>query len=212
VGGYATSTALAAAITVTGPPEAHSEFSQISVVGELNSQDPVFGYNLYNGIQWEAAPFPPGQPYATGSFDVHDCKFDTVASWAPPFWISNGVVRLINNDAKGVIYGLDIYDIEDSTLILSNNHVQGSAAAYVGEGGLLASSLVVITGNQFQMPQGLLIDGVFSGGTRCFISGNWIEPPTAGITLTSTTSNCVVVGNHGATVVDNGTGNHVGKR
>jgi len=52
-----------------------------------------------------------------------------------------------------------------------------------------------------------VIDGVFSSGTRCFITGNWIDPPAAGITLASTTSNCLVAGNHGATVTDNGTVN-----
>ncbi len=41
------------------------------------------------------------------------------------------------------------------------------------------------------------------------IADNRIDPPSAGITLGSGTSHCLVVHNHGATVVDDGTGNHV---
>ncbi len=66
-----------------------------------------------------------------------------------------------------------------------------------------------VSWGRFAAQQGVLVDGIFSGGTRCVIVGNWIDPPSAGITLGPATSNCLVVNNHGATVVDNGTGNHV---
>ena len=51
--------------------------------------------------------------------------------------------------------------------------------------------------------------GVADGGSACVITDNWIDPPSAGITLGSATSHCLVAHNHGATIVDDGTGNHV---
>jgi hypothetical protein len=208
VPGFGTVSALATAVTVTGT-EAHAEVSHVAFEGAA-SQDPLFGYNLYNGVYFEKAPL--NGPPLTGSFHVHDCQFKTMASWAPIYLVADSVVRVTDNDVEDVALALDILDVTRSTVTYSQNRVRGALIAEVGEGGPFDSSLLILSGNRFAAQQGLLIDGIFAGGTHCLIVGNWIDPPSAGITLASTTSNCLVVGNHGATVVDNGTGNHIGRQ
>ncbi len=200
---------LAVAVSVTGK-EAHAELSHVAFEGETDSQDPLFGYNLYNGVYFQSAPFDG--PPATGSFFVHGCTFKTMGSWAPLYNVAEAIVRVTDNDVDEVILALDIFNVTRSTVIYGQNRVRSAVLAEVGEGGPLDASLLILSANRFAAQQGVLVDGTFSGGTRCAIVGNWIDPPTAGITLGPATSNCLVVGNHGATVVDNGTGNHVAGR
>jgi hypothetical protein len=132
-----------------------------------------------------------------------------MASWAPIASVADAMVHVTDNDAVDVFAALDIFGVARSTVVYSANRVQSALMALVGEGGPLDGSLVIVAANRFQAQQGLVVDGMFSGGTRCAIVGNWIDPPTAGITLGPGTSNCLVANNHGATVVDLGIGNHV---
>jgi hypothetical protein len=192
---------LAVAVSVMGQ-EAHAEFSHVAFEGEANSQDPS-GYNLWNGVYFQNINGPP----ATGSFHVHDCEFKSMASWAPLYIVADAMVRVADNDIDDVFYAIDIFNVARSTVIYSQNRVRTAVLADVS--GSLDSSLLILSANRFAAQLGVLVEGTFSGGTRCVIVGNWIDPPSAGITLGPATSNCLVVNNHGATVVDNGTGNHV---
>jgi hypothetical protein len=198
---------LAAAVDVTGK-EVHAELSHVAFEGETDSQDPLFGFNLYNGVYFESDT-PDGVRPVTGSFHVHGCRFKTMGSWAPIANVADAVVRVSDNDAEDLFLAVDILNVTRSTVMYSQNRVRSAVLAEVGEGGPLDSSLLILNANRFAAQQGVLVDGIFSGGTRCVIVGNWIDPPSAGITLGPATSNCLVANNHGATVVDNGTGNHV---
>jgi hypothetical protein len=197
---------LAVAVSVMGQ-EAHAEFSHVAFEGEANSQDPS-GYNLWNGVYFQNINGPP----ATGSFHVHDCEFRSMASWAPLYIVADAMVRVTDNDVDDVFFAMDIFDVARSTVMYGQNRVRNAVLAEVGEFGPLDSSLVILSANHLAAQQGVLVDGIFSGGTLCVIVGNWIDPPSAGITLGPATSNCLVAGNHGATVVDNGTGNFVGRQ
>jgi hypothetical protein len=202
----ATIDSMAAAVSVTGQG-VRAEVHHVAFEGEANPLDPLFGYNLYNGVFFEALPFDG--PPATGRFSVHACRFQSMASWAPLYRVADAVVQVTGNDAADVFFALDVLDVARSTVLYGANRVQRAQIAQVGEGGAIDGSLVVLTGNRFEAAQGLLIDGPLTGGTHCLVAGNWIDPPAAGITLGPATSNCLVAGNHGATVVDQGAGNHV---
>jgi hypothetical protein len=204
---FGTVDALATAVTVTGT-EAHAELSHVAFEGETDSQDPLIGYNLYNGVYFQSDT-PDGARPATGSFYVHGCRFKTMASWAPIANVADAIVRVSDNDAEDLFLAVDILNVTRSTVMYGQNRVRGAVLAEIGEGGPLDSSLLILSANRFAAQQGVVVDGIFSGGTRCVIVGNWIDPPSAGITLGPATSNCLVANNHGATVVDNGTGNLV---
>lgn len=201
---------LGGVVMVTGR-EVHARLGDIAFEGEPNPQDPIFGYNLYNTVvfQPDCCPSAPVLNITTGSLFLHDCTFKSSASWTYLNSVTDAVVSLIGNHAEDVVFAIDIGPATRSTLVYAHNQVRSAQIAEVGEGGTLDASMVSLIANRLEAQQGVLVDGVFAGGTRCLIADNWIDPPSAGITLGPATSNCLVAGNHGATVVDQGSGNHV---
>lgn len=197
---------LAGVVMVTN--DVHARLSEVTFEGEANPQDPFFGYNLYHAVA-----FQPDTPLlttiATGSLFVHGCSFRSSASWTLIDTVTDANVSLIDNHADDVLYAIEIGPATRSTVVYTNNLVRNAQIAEIGFGGTLDTSTVFLIANRLEVQQGVLVDGVFSGGTRCAIVGNWIDPPSAGITLGPATSNCLVANNHGATVLDQGTGNHV---
>lgn len=197
---------LAAVVVVTGQ-DVRAELGRVAFEGEATAVDPLYGFNLYNGVYFEPVRFDG--PPVTGSFTVHACRFRSMAAWAPIYNAADAFALIADNEAEDLFLALDVFVATRSTVIFANNRVRGAVVAAIGEGAPLDASVVIVAGNRIEAQQGLLVDGVFSGGTRCFVTGNWIDPPSAGITLGPATSHCLVAGNHGATVVDQGTGNHV---
>jgi hypothetical protein len=203
--------ALAGGAVVQGHTDA--EFARVKVVGQPAPDDP-FGFNLYNGIFFEG----PTATRASGSFRVHDCVFRDMASWAPVGFVEDTRAEFADNDVSGVGWGGDYADLTRSSLMVTRNRIRASGPAkvydYEGLGNTFDASTFVFLANDMVLgasPDGTSLDitAAFTGGTRCGVLLNHISAPAPAIHLGPDTSHCVVAGNFGATVQDEGSGNIV---
>jgi hypothetical protein len=213
---------LAGPFTILGAPsgsgyrEANAAFYRVKLTGEL-SNDPLFGYNIYNGIFYQGFVGPDLQPLK-GRFTVRNSVFDTVASPTPVVNLQDSLVSLSGNTLNNVAPasgGGEVVDLKHTIYEFSNNHVTGSAGVLMYDDCLgsesncgMQGSELIIRNNKFQSTDGVLIDASFSGGTTALVLGNdFGDVSSLAVRLGPDTSKCLVVLTAPATVEDLGTGN-----
>jgi hypothetical protein len=196
---------LAGGAVVQGQVDA--EFERVKVVGQRTSDDAFAGYNLYNGIYFEG----PTTPRASGSFRVHDCVFRGMASWAEVGFVEDSRIELTGNDARDMLFGGDWADMTRSTMLVTRNVIRADMGVNVYEfpGGALDASKFSLIANDLALGGPIDVAATFTNGTTCSILANRIVAPEPAIHLGPATSHCLVAGNHGATVLDEGQGNRV---
>jgi len=203
--------ALVAEVAVTGL-DVHAEFSHVTFEAERSPTDPFYGYDSYSSVLFTGFPWGPTPAPGTGSLLLHHCSFRTTAAGPALMVAADSHFLVADNDYDDVFDVLGITGLQRSTALYSGNRARnslyGTAVDFSPTLGF-ESSLLIVDGNRFQVSNGLGVLTTFSGGSACVITDNWIDPPSAGITLGNGTSHCLVAHNHGATVVDDGTGNHI---
>jgi len=212
---------LAAPFVILGSPtgngyrQANAAFYRVKVTGQL-SNDPIYGYNLYNGVFAEGFVGPELQPLK-GRFSVRNSIFDTVGSPSPVENLQDSLVSLSGNTLNNVVIGGEVVDLKHTVYEFSNNAVTGSTGVQMYDSCLGAQwncgmdgSELIISNNQFQSTDGVLIDASFSGGTTALVLGNdFSQVSDLAVRLGSNTSNSLVVLTAPATIEDLGTGNVV---
>jgi hypothetical protein len=209
--GYGTVYSMVMGIAVVGD-HAEAAFERVT-------EDPVFGYNVGNGIYFEGLVTWPDPPPISGSLSVRGCTIRGVASGTPLYNVRHGRVEIVGNRLTGGSYGGDIADLEDVDLIIAGNDIDASQsglliyefclspAAVCG----LPGSRLLVAGNRIAAPDGVMVIGQFDARTRCAILGNAIGYDAAGgghaVVLGPETHECLVV-EHGD-VLDQGAGNVV---
>ena len=196
--------ALGVAINVFGKVDA--QFQQIHISGERDPVDPLFKYNLYNGIYFQKPAVTP----ASGSFAVHDSRFVSMGSWVPLFITEDATVRVTGNDVEDVFLAFDIFSLQRTGALYAHNRVRDAMLTSIV--GPLDASWLGLIGNNIESGAGIAIMMDFTNGASCSILGNRLSVPDPAILLGPGTSHCLVAGNHGASVVDQGTNNLVIRR
>lgn len=213
---------LAGPFTILGAPTgrgyrtANAAFYRVKLTGEMSS-DPLFGYNVYNGIFYQGFVGPELQPLK-GRFSVRNSVFDTVASPSPVVNLRDSWVSLSGNTLRnvaGASGGGEVVDLKNTFYEFSHNQVSGSAGVLMYDDclgaeancGMDGTELIIIN-NQFRTSDGVLIDASFSGGTTGLVLGNdFTDISGVAVRLGPDTSKCFVVLTDPATVEDLGTGN-----
>ena len=198
-----------------GYHEANAAFHRVRLTGEVTN-DPLFGYNIYNAILPQGFAGPELQPLK-GRFSVFDSVFENLASATPFLNLQDSWVSISGNMLNNVYVGGEVVDVKNSRYEFSQNQVTGSSgvAAYddcLGSNancGIEGSELM-IRGNAITAGDGVLIDATFSGGTKALVLGNDFTGVTGtAVRLGSETSKCLVVLTAPAPVDNLGTDNRV---
>ena len=205
--------------TDRGYRKANAAFYRVKLTGEL-SNDPLYGYNVYNGIFYEGFAGPDLQPLK-GRFSVRNSEFDTVASPAPVFNLRNSWVSISGNTIRNVAtaagVGGEVIDLKNTVYEFANNQVTGSTGVLMYDNCLgsesncgMQGSEFIVWNNRFRSTDGVLIDASFSEGTSALVLGNnFNEVSDLAVRLGPETSRCLVILSAPATVEDLGTGNVV---
>lgn len=201
--------------TGSGYRLANAAFYHVKVAGQT-SEDPLSGYNLYNGIFAEGFVGPELQPLR-GRFSVRESLFDTVASVAPVFNLRNSWVSISGNTLNNVLLGGEVVDLKNTLYDFADNKVTSSVGVQMYDNCLgsesncgMQGSELIVTNNQFRSSDGVLVDASFLEGTTCLVLGNdFQEVAGLAVRLGPATSKCLVVLTAPATVEDLGTGNLV---
>jgi len=196
--------AVAIAAFVLGKVDAR--FLRVAVSGQRDTTDLIFGYNLYNGIYFQSAATT-----ASGTFMVHDSKFARLGSWVPLFGTADATVRVSANDVQDAVAAFDFGPLLRTDALYSDNRIRGSVfTSFVSD---LDASSFALVGNNVRSENGIDVEMAFKHAASCSIVGNVLAVANdPAIHLGPGTSHCLVAGNHGATVVDEGTNNFVVRR
>jgi len=193
---------LAVVAQVFGRVDAH--FVRVRITGERAPDDPIYGYNLYNGIVFQG----PAVTGASGSVIVDDSSFRTVASWAPLSGVQHGKFIATGNDIEDVFLAFDVSLLQDTRVLYGGNRIRDALlTSFVGT--FDASAIGLVANEVESSAGGIAVTMDFSNGAACSIVGNKLAVPAPAILLGPGTSHCLVAGNHAATVVDQGTNNLV---
>jgi hypothetical protein len=201
--------------TGRGYRKANAAFYRVKLTGEL-SADPLYGYNVYNGIFIQGFVGPALQPLR-GSFSINESVFDTVASPVPTFNLRNSRVNISGNVLNNVAAGGEVIDLKDTLYAYAHNQATGSTGVLMYDNCLgsesncgMHGSELIVRNNQFQSTDGVLIDASFSGTTSAHVLGNDFTGVSGlGVRLGPATSHCLVVLTAPTTVEDLGTDNVV---
>ena len=184
--------------------EVDARFVRVRVTGERAPEDPVFGFNLYNGIVFQGPAVTP----ASGKMSVEDCSFQTVGSWAPIADVQHGTFTATGNDSDDLFFAFDVGPLQDTRALYAGNRVRHALVSEVF-GTLDRSSLSLVANDVESSAEGIQVTMDFTNGASCSIVGNKLATPDPAILLGPGTSHCLVAGNHGASVIDQGTNNLV---
>ncbi len=208
--------AMCIAFAVCGPPRTNATFSRVCIEGEPDPAEPVFGYNLWNGIYFEGfigeMPFPP----ISGSIVVRDSEFRHMVSGTPISNLSDASVLITRNRFEDVLFGMDGGGLLNSSFEFSFNRVDGAFGINLYDVGYFAeadssqvtSSKLLIRNNVFKGQYGVYLDTTFVGENECRVVANDFRDVTeAGVYLGSGTSDCLVKHNTPTSIVDLGTDN-----
>jgi hypothetical protein len=203
--------------TIPGFPELHSlaviaavfgqvdaQFVRVRMIGERAPDDPVFGYNTYNGIVFQGPAVTP----ASGTLIIDDSSFRTVGSWAPIYGVQQGRLTATGNEVEDVFFAFDIFTLTNTRVLYAGNVIRDALVTSI-IGTLDASSIGLVANEVESSASGIAMTMVFTNGATCSIVGNKLSGPDPDILLGPGTTHCLVAGNHGATVVDQGTSNIV---
>jgi hypothetical protein len=194
-----------------------ARFVRVRITGE-RSDDPVFGYNLYNGIIFQGIDSASGNDKltsASGSVAIENCSFHTMGSWAPLAGVKHGTLTATGNDVDDVFFAFDVASLQNTRVLYAGNRIlplppDNRGALVTSFVGPLDGGSISLVANEVECSeQGVAVTMDFSNGARCSIVGNKVTAPDPAILLGPGTSHCLVAGNHGATVLDQGTNNIV---
>jgi hypothetical protein len=212
---------LAGPFVVLGSPTGHgyrkanATFHHVKLTGEL-SNDPLYGYNVYNGIFIQGFVGPDLEPLR-GRFSIRESRFETVGSAAPMFNLQNSWVNISGNTLNNVALGGEAIDLTNTLYDYDHNNVTGSTGVQMYDNCLgsesncgMHGSELIVTNNQFRSNDGVLIDATFTAGSSALLLGNDFKDVIGlAVKLGPNTSKCLVVLTAPATVEDLGTGNIV---
>jgi hypothetical protein len=175
--------------TGSGYRKANAAFYRVKVTGEP-SNDPLYGYNSYNGLFCEGFVGPDLQPL-TGRFAVRESVFDAVASAAPVFNLVNLWVGISGNTMRNVVLGGEVVDLKNTMYEFSDNKVTASTGVQMYDNCLgsesncgMQGSELVVRNSAFETTDGVLIDASFSDRTTALVLGNdFSEVVTLGVRL-----------------------------
>jgi hypothetical protein len=198
-----------------GYREANAAFYRIKLTGEL-SNDPLIGYNVYNGIFAEGFVGPNLVPLK-GTFSISDSVFDTVASPLPVENLLDSRVSISGNTFSNVAFGGEVVDLKNTIYEFAQNQLSGSIGVQIYNNCLGAGSNcgfdgsdLVVKNNVFRSTYGVFVDGTFANGTKALVLGNnFAHVSDLAVSLGPETSQCTVVGTGGGAIVDLGTGNSI---
>lgn len=212
---------LGASFAILGSPtgrgyrQANAAFHRVRLTGEV-SNDPLYGYNNYNGAIFEGWGGPDLEPLK-GRFSVHDSVLDNVASATPVDNLKESLVSISGNTMRNVALGAEVVDLNNTIYVFSHNRITGTAGVMMYDSCFGASSNcgmngseLMIRNNVIQTADGILIDAGFSGGTTALVLGNNLTGVSGtAVRLGPETSKCLVFLTSPATVEDLGTDNVV---
>lgn len=206
-------TAFLAQIAITGQ-NVRAEFTHLTFEAAPDPADPFYGFSSYSSVLFAGFPWGPEfpMPAVSGDVRIRECHFKSTAEGLAPFNVTDSHLTVVDNQYDDVFTVVDPAGVRRSTVLYSGNRARNAVQAILFDlapGVGFDSSLLIVHHNDYQVSTGLLIDTTFTGASACVITDNRIDPESAGITLGTGTSRCLVAHNHGATVTDNGTGNHV---
>lgn len=199
--------------TGRGYRHADAAFNNIKITGQATS-DPLYGYNIYNGIFYEGFVGPELQPLK-GRFTVVNSVFDSVASPAPVSNLVDSWVSISGNTLNNVYYGSDLEDLKHTFYEFAHNKVTGVVGLQMYDNcfgsesicGMQGSTLIV-KNNRFRGTFGVLIDATFGNQNSAFVAGNnFKDVSDLAVRLGPNTSRCLVIGAGHGTAQDLGTGN-----
>jgi len=201
--------------TDNGYRKANASFQRVAVKGEL-SDDPLYGYNTYNGIFYEGFVGPELLPIK-GTFKVTDSAFQTVGSSTPVDNLVDSRVSLTGNKLSDVVVGGEILDLKNTVYEFAHNQVTGYYGIDLYDNCIgsesncgTSASYLSITNNIFRGTEGVWLDATFAKGTAALVLGNNFSLVNdIAVYLGERTSHCLVVGVDDGTVVDKGTDNFV---
>jgi len=196
-----------------GYRRANAAFYRVKLTGE-QTNDPLYGYNVYNAIFIEGFVGPALQPLA-GRFTISESVFDTVASAAPVFNLQNSWVSFSRNTLRNVVEGGDVIDVGNTVYDFAHNQGTSSVGVLMYDNCLgsdsncgIQGSELIIRNNKFQSTDGVLMDASLSGGTTGLVIGNdFTDVSGLAVRLGPDTSKVLVVLTDPATVEDLGSGN-----
>jgi Right handed beta helix region len=201
---------------LAGPPKTNATFSRVSIEGERDPSETVYGYNLWNGVFFDGCigvlPFPP----VSGSFVVRDSVFRHLGSGTPICNVSDASILITRNRFEDMFLGMDGGGLLHSRYEFSFNTVEGLFGIDLYDVGYWAeadssqvtSSKLLIRNNIFKGLYGVYLDTTFAGENECLVvSNNFRDVTNAGVYLGPATSDCVVKHNTPTTIVDLGTDN-----
>ncbi len=200
---------LSGAVLIMGD-QANARVEDVLVEG-VPLPDSMFGYNLLNGIVYEAYYGPPTG--ISGSFTVKDSLFRHVTSGTPVAIPHGAYIQITRNTYEDTFYSMDLADPYNIHFEFSHNKVNAVIGldlyiAYLPEQEDVGSSYL-FKDNEFRGTYGPLIEQNFGAGITCLLIGNNVQNVTdLGIYLGPATKGCTVIGGSNATnVLDLGTDN-----
>ena len=216
--------ALAHAIVIVGE-RADVRVSGVSVSGQPSPDDPLYGFNLYNGIYFEGLGPRPTPPLA-GSYEVRDSRFQNIATATDVAHLKDAKVVFENNvyDYRGAYSTVEIADVTNTDVRIVGNYISSSVSqigisginitAYgLQPNGFTDSRLFVAHNTIKGTGTAISIDGAlkFSGKTSCHVILNDTTRVTKlpAIVLGPGTKNCLVVTREANTVNDEGKNNRI---
>jgi hypothetical protein len=214
-------TSLGGPFTILGSPtdqghhEANATFRRVRLAGEVTN-DPLFGYNIYNAILPQGFAAPTLEPLS-GRFTVIDSIFENLASATPLLNLQESWVSISGNVFNNVYVASEVVDVKNTLYEFAHNQVRGSSGVAMYDDCLgsdancgLEDSQLMVKANSFEGVDGVLIDGTFSGGTKALVLVNDFTGVTGtAVRLGENTTKCLVVLTGAATVDNLGTDNKV---
>jgi hypothetical protein len=201
--------------TGNGYRAANALFHRVKINGEM-TDDPLYGYNVYNGIFYEGFVGPELLPLK-GAFRVTDSVFQNVAASAPTFNLVDARVSITKNTMSNVFDGTDMADLKNSVFEFAHNQVTGNYDVFMYDNCLggasncgTSASYITIKNNVFRGTEGVSLDGTFLDHTGALILGNnYSQLDDLAVYLGPKTSNTTVVGTGNGKVLDLGTNNSI---
>jgi len=191
--------------------EINARIDRISLEG-VEIEDSFTGYSVINGILFEGNIGEEPAPPNSGSIEVYDSTFKSIAFSTPVLNVTDSMIKVSHNYYENTIYAMDVADAQNSTVEFSHNRVVDAVFGfdlwnyyypeYVG-------STILVKNNIFQSNFGIAFEQTFGDGNECLLLGNNVQNVSEiGIFLGPGTYGCTVVGGSNKTnVLDLGTDN-----
>lgn len=212
---------MAGPVVVLGSPgpsgyrEANASFYRIKLQGQ-RSDDPIFGYNSYNGIFTEGF-VGPDLTSLKGVFNIQNSVIDTIDSAHPVLNLVDSRVNISGNTYINGDWAAEVLDLKNTIYEFAYNQVNATFGTEVYDDCLGAQancgmdhSALIIKNNIFRGTEGVWVEGSQSNGTSGLILGNnFAHVSDVAVYLGPSSSNFTVVGSGKDSVLDFGSGNSI---